>query len=285
MSKSIVGGALLAVSFAIALGAARPAADPQYKFLKEIPIGGGSGWDYLQAEPEGHRLYVTHKTKVVVIDTATDKIVGTISDTPGVHGFVPIPALKKGYSSNGQENKVSVVDLDSLKTLSKIPTGANPDAILYEPASGEFYVFNGRGKSATVIDTKTDKVLVEAIDLGGKPETGVADSAAGKVYVNIEDKNEIAVIDIKTHKVEARWPIAPGEGASGLAFDPELHRLIIACSNSKMAMMDSTNGKIVSVLDCGQGVDASAFDPAPTSASSRLAAAAPSPSPRSPPTR
>lgn len=237
------------------------AAEPQYKLLKEIPIGGGSGWDYLSVDSANRRLYVTHRTKVVVIDIDSDKIVGEITDTPGVHGFVVAPDLGRGFSSNGQENKVSVVDLKTLKTLQKVSTGANPDAILFEPKSAEVWTFNGRGKSATVIDAKTGKVLVDAIPLEGKPETGVADAEAGRVYVNLEDKNEIAVIDMKERKVVERWPIAPGTGASGLAIDRELHRLIIGCGNSKMVLMDSTNGKVVASVDCGQGVDAAAFDP------------------------
>jgi YVTN family beta-propeller protein len=236
-------------------------AQAKYKFIKEIPIGGGSGWDYLNADSATHRLYVTHGTKVVVIDTETDKIIGTIPDTPRVHGFVFADDLKRGFSSNGGEDKVSVVDLDTLKTIQKISTGGNPDAILFEPKSGEVWTFNGRGKSATVIDAKTAKVLVEAIPLDGKPETGVADADAGRVYVNLEDKNSVAVIDMKEHKVVANWPIDPGKSASGLAIDPQLHRLIIGCANSKMILMDSTNGKVVSMLECGQGVDAAAFDP------------------------
>ena len=237
------------------------AADPHYKLLKHIQIGGGSGWDYLYADSVGRRLYVTHGTKVVVIDTDIDKVVGEILDTPGVHGFISIPDLKRGFSSNGQENKTSIVDLETLKTLEKVPTGAKPDALLYEPTSGEVFIFNGRGQSATAIDAKTGKVVAEAIPLEGKPEAGVADSAAGMVYVNLEDKNEIAVIDIKTHKVTARWPIAPGEAATGLAIDQKLHRLIVGAGNSKMLMLDSTNGKVIATIDCGQGVDAAAYDP------------------------
>ena len=237
------------------------AAEPRYKLLKQIQIGGGSGWDYRYADSVGRRLYVTHGTKVVVIDTDIDKVVGEILDTPGVHGFISIPDLKRGFSSNGQENKTSIVDLETLKTLEKVPTGAKPDALLYEPTSGEVFIFNGRGQSATAIDAKTGKVVAEAIPLEGKPEAGVADSAAGMVYVNLEDKNEIAVIDIKTHKVTARWPIAPGEAATGLAIDQKLHRLIVGAGNSKMLMLDSTNGKVIATIDCGQGVDAAAYDP------------------------
>ena len=237
------------------------AADPQYKLLKEIPIGGGGGWDYLTADPAGHRLYVAHGTKVIVIDTAQDKVVGEVTDTPGVHGFAVAPDLKRGFSSNGQENKASIVDLDTLKTIEKVATGPNPDAILFEPKSGEVWTFNGRGMSATAFDAKSGKVLADAIPLGGKPETGVADADANRVYVNIEDKSEIEAVDIKEHKVVAHWPIAPGAMATGLAIDPMLHRLIIGCGNSKMVLMDSTNGKVVASADCGQGVDAAGFDP------------------------
>jgi DNA-binding beta-propeller fold protein YncE len=237
------------------------AAEPKYKLLKQIQIGGGSGWDYLFAEPETHRLYVTHGTKVMVIDTEADKVVGEILDTPGVHGFVPVPALKRGFSSNGQENKSSIVDLDTLKTIEKVATGPNPDAILYEPKSGEVWTFNGRGQSATAYDAKTGKVVAASIPVNGKPETGVADPEANRIYVNLEKENEIAVLDIKEHKLLTRWPIAPGAAATGLAIDPALHRLIVGCGNSKMLMIDSTSGKVVTSVDCGQGVDAAAYDP------------------------
>ena len=245
------------------VGFSRPAwaAEGQYRLIKTIQIGGGSGWDYLFAEPETHRLYVTHGTKVVVIDTEADKVVGEILDTPGVHGFVPVPALKRGFSSNGQENKSSIVDLDSLKTIEKVATGPNPDALLIEPKSGEIWTFNGRGQSATAYDAKTGKAVAASIPLNGKPETGVADPEANRIYVNLEKENEIAVLDIKEHKLVTRWPIAPGTAATGLAFDPALHRLIVGCGNSKMLLIDSTNGKVVSSVDCGQGVDAAAFDP------------------------
>jgi DNA-binding beta-propeller fold protein YncE len=254
---------LFALVSLVVLGAGRLAVgeEPHYKLLKQIQIGGGSGWDYLYADAEGRRVYVTHGTKVVVIDMDQDQVVGEIANTPGIHGFVTAPELKRGFSSNGQENKSSVVELETLKTSMKVPTGPNPDAILYEPKSGEVWTFNGRGQSATAFEAKTGKVVADAIALNGKPEFGVADPEANRVYVNLEDKNEIAVIDVKAHKVVDKWPIAPGTGASGLAIDVKLHRLIIGCANSKMVMMDSTNGKVVASVDCGQGVDAAAFDP------------------------
>lgn len=235
-------------------------ADGPYHFLKEIAIGGEGGWDYLSVDEAARRLYVTHATKVMVVDLETDKVVGEIADTPGVHGFAIAPKLERGFSSNGQEAKASMVDLKTLKTLSKVGTGDKPDAILFEPASAAVYTFNGKSNSVTVFDAASGKVTA-TIALSGKPEFATCDSVAGFVYCNIEDKSEVAVIDAKTHKVVNTWPIAPGEEASGMALDAVNHRLFLGCDNKMMVMMDSTTGKVLANVPIGSGVDANAFDP------------------------
>ncbi len=240
--------------------AAMGRAAPSYHLLKEIPVGGEGGWDYLSVDSANHRLYVSHATKVVVIDTGADKVVGEVADTPGVHGFVAAPELGRGFSSNGRENKASIVDLKTLQTLSKVATGENPDAILFEPGRSEVYTFDGRGKTATVFEGATGKV-VATIPVGGKPEFAQADPAVGRVYCNIEDLNEVIAIDTKTHVIVNHWPIAPGEEASGMDIDLAHHRLVIGCSNAKMVIMDSATGKVVASLDAGKGIDAASFDP------------------------
>ena len=234
-------------------------ADGPYRFRKEIPVGGEGGWDYLSVDEADRRLYVSHGTKVVVIDLEKEAVVGEIADTPGVHGFAPASGLGRGVASNGRENKASIVDLKTLQTLSKVDTGENPDGMLFEPGQQEAYLFNGRGQSATVIQMKSGKV-VATIPLPGKPEFAAADPKAGRVYNNIEDKNEVVAIDTKTHQVVNTWPIAPGEEASGMAIDLAHHRLFIGCHNKLMEMIDSANGKVVATVPIGEGVDANAFD-------------------------
>src|SRR3974390_3314583 len=108
-----------------------------YHFIKEIPVGGDGGWDYLSVDEAGRRLYVSHGTRVVVIDLDKEAVCGEITNTPGVHGLAVAPDLARGFSSNGQENKASVVDLKTLQTLSKVETGKNPDGMLYEPGQQE----------------------------------------------------------------------------------------------------------------------------------------------------
>jgi len=232
-----------------------------YKFIKSIPIGGEGGWDYLSVDAKARKLYVTHENEIVVIGLAQDKAAGAIADTPGVHGFAVAPEIGRGFSSNGTESSISVIDLRTLKTIAKVEAGENPDAILYDPAHSEVYSFNGRGKSITVFSAKSNNV-VATVPVSGKPEFAAVDAKSGRVFCNIEDKNEVAVIDMKTHTVTATWSLAPGEEPTGMAFDAANHRLFVGCHNKLMEMLDSDTGKIVASVPIGAGVDACAFDDA-----------------------
>ena len=232
-----------------------------YKFVAEIPIGGEGGWDILTIDSSAHRLYLSHATKVVVVDLTKNAVVGEIADTPGVHGFVVAPELQRGFSSNGKEAKVSVVDLKTLSTTSKLDSGDSPDALVYDARRGEVYVFNHKGNSSTVIDAKAAKV-VSTIQLGGAPEFAAVDSKAGRVYCNLEDKSEVVVIDTAKHEVIARWPVAPGEEPGGIALDAAHHRLFAGCHNKMMAMLDTETGKVIATVPIGERVDGCAFDDA-----------------------
>jgi YVTN family beta-propeller protein len=230
-----------------------------YQFVSEIPIGGEGGWDILTIDPTANRLYLSHSTKVVVVDLSKNAVIGEIADTPGVHAFVAVPELQRGFSSNGKEAKASAVDLTTLQTTSKIDTGSNPDAVVYEPRHAEIYVFNHTGNSVTVVNAKAATVS-GTIPLEGSPEFAAVDDKAGRIYCNIEDKSEVAVIDTSKHEVVARWPLAPGEEPSGIALDAEHHRLFSGCHNKVMVMLDTETGKVIANVPIGAGVDGCAFD-------------------------
>lgn len=232
-----------------------------YQFLNEIKIGGEGGWDILTVDSAASRLYLSHATKVVVVDLNENAVVGEIADTPGVHGFVAVPEFQRGFSTNGKENKSSVVDLATLKTISKIDTGDSPDAVVYDQQRHEVYIFNHRGNSVTVIDAKESKV-VATIQLDGNPEFAAVDENAGRIYVNIEDKSEVAAIDTAKHEVIANWPLAPGEEPSGIALDAVHHRLFSGCHNKMMVMVDTETGKVITNVPIGAGTDGAAFDDA-----------------------
>jgi YVTN family beta-propeller protein len=230
-----------------------------YHVVKQFKLGGEGGWDYLTIDPKTRRLYISRSTHVMVVDADTGAVVGDIPDTAGVHGIALVPELDKGYTSNGRASTVTVFDLKTLKPLKQIPVGKNPDAILYDAATKRVFTMNGASHDTTAIDVKTDTVA-GTIPLDGRPEFAVADGD-GRVYANLEDKSVLVEFDSRKLAVIARWPLAPGEEPTGLAFDVKRHRLFSVCANKRMIVLDSGSGKVVANVPIGGGVDAAAFDP------------------------
>ena len=238
--------------------AASPAALAQgpYHVIAQWKIGGDGGWDYLSADAAAHRLYITHGTRVEVLDSDSGKPVGAITGLQGTHGVALDATGKYGYISDGRANAVVVFDRSTLKTIASIPAGTNPDGIAYEPVTKTVWAFNGRSNNVTVIDTRTQKV-VATIPLPGKPEFPVADGR-GNLYDNIESKNEIVRFDAAAQKVTAEWPAC--DSPSGLAIDRAAHHLFSVCDGKKMAVMDADTGKVLATPQIGEGPDAARFD-------------------------
>ena len=236
------------------------AAAPGYHIINTYKLGGDGGWDYLTTDADARRLYISRATHVMVVDADSGKVVGDIADTPGVHGIALAPELGKGFVSNGREGTVSIFDMKTLVTSSKVKVGDNPDAILYDPATKRVFTFNGRSADSTAIDAASGKVL-GTIKLDGKPEFAASD-AKGEVFVNIEDKSEIEKIDPNKLEVKAKWPLAPCTEPSGLSMDRKNRRLFVGCDNKMMAVVDADSGKVLATPAIGDGVDATAFDDA-----------------------
>lgn len=234
------------------------AADPAYHVIKKLQLGGEGGWDYLTIDSAARRLYISRSTHVMVVDIDTDKIVGDIADTPGVHGIAIAPELNRGFTSNGKSNTATIFDLRTLKVLGQVKTGENPDAILYDPASKGVFTFNGRSKDATVFEAASGKVA-GTIAVGGKPEFAATDGK-GKVFVNIEDTNEVVEIDTRTLLLTKRYSLRPCEEPTGMGLDAEHHRVYSGCHNKVMAILDTDTGKVITV-PIGEGVDGNGFDP------------------------
>ncbi len=261
MRKLLVLPSVLVLIGLLPLAPGLSAAATGYHILNEIMIGGEGGWDYSAVDSAARRLYVSHATHVVVVDVDTNKVVGDIPDTPGVHGIAIAGDLGKGFISNGRGNNVTIFDLKTLKATGTVTTEMNPDAITYDPVSKRVIAFNGRSRSATVIDAKTG-AAVATVPLGGKPEFGVADGK-GRIYDNLEDSAEIVEIDVAKAAVVKKYPLTGCEGPSGLAMDTKARRLFSVCGNRVMAVSDPDKGTVIATPAIGAGPDGVVFDPGP----------------------
>jgi YVTN family beta-propeller protein len=263
--KSIVQAVTtLALSSALLLGStahAVPGANNgQFEVVKHYALGGTEGWDYVGYDAVRQHLFISRASHVQVVETESGRLVGEIANTDGVHGFAFVQDRKLGFITNGRADTITVVDLDTLRTVETMKAGGpDPDGIMYAPQLKRLYVSNGHDQSVSAIDPATRKV-VATMPVGGKPESLAADSD-GRVFVNVEDKGEIVVMDGKSNKVLAHWSIAPCEEPSGLAIDTKSERLFTVCANNRMMVIDARSGRQVAQLPIGGHPDAAGFDP------------------------
>ena len=231
----------------------------QFHLIKKTVIGGEGGWDYLSVDHENRRLYVSHGTQVEVLNADTHEKIGVIPNLQGVHGVIAVPKSGRGITTNGRSNTATIFDLKTLKPIVELPTGKNPDALLYDEFSKRVFIFNHSDVTATVIDIAAGKV-VGTIELGGTALEAGASDEKGTIFVNLEDDSEIVSFDAKTLAVKNRWKLAPGEEPTGLAIDLETKRLFTVCHNEMMIILDSEKGSIVAQIPIGKRVDGVVFD-------------------------
>ena len=230
-----------------------------YHVTEHWKVGGQGGWDYLLSDDAAHRLYITHNSRVEVVDTTTGKPLGAITGLKSTHGVALNTDGKTGYISDGAGNAIVVFNRADFSVLATVPAGTNPDGITFEPVTKTVWAFNGRSSNISVLDSASNTV-VATVPLPGKPEFPQADGQ-GSVFANIEDKNEIVKLDAANRKLIATWPLPGCESPSGMSIDREKHRLFSVCDGGKMVVVDYDSGKLLGLATIGDGPDAAGFDP------------------------
>jgi DNA-binding beta-propeller fold protein YncE len=226
--------------------------------------------DYLAVDRLHHRVWIPAggTGRVDVIDTKTQELhavqnfptaeverqgkkrrMGPSSATVG-DGFV--------YVGNRADSSVCAVDASTLARGGCVTIPASPDGVAYVASTREVWVTTPRTKSMYVLDVSTPSApkLAGNFTLEGEPEGYAVDDVHGAFYTNLEDKDRTLRIDLKTRKVISTWLPACGEdGPKGLAIEPAEQLLVVACSDHVEVLDAGKDGKILSKLDTGAGVD------------------------------
>jgi DNA-binding beta-propeller fold protein YncE len=219
--------------------------------------GPGTYYDYLSFDPGSQRLYVSLGNRVVVLDPDHRKVLGALEGATKVHGVVVVG--QRVFVTDGGSDRVRAYDARSSKGLGEVPTGKNPDAVTFDPASRHVFAFNHSGGSVTVIDPAS-LAAVATISAPGTLEEGRADGK-GSLWVNAEDRSDLVRIDTAKNAVTARWSLAPCTAPTGLAFDEKTRRLFAGCENERLAVIDADSGKVLATVPIGPGVDGVELDP------------------------
>jgi DNA-binding beta-propeller fold protein YncE len=126
-------------------------------------------------------------------------------EIPNFNNVHGVAVDPKSHHGFSSSKPVVMWDTQTLAVIKTIDVEGGPDGILFDPATQHIFILSHRAPSVTVLDSK-DGSLVGPIDLGGAPEQAVSDNL-GHVYIDLEDKDSIAVVDAKTLKVTAHYEL------------------------------------------------------------------------------
>jgi YVTN family beta-propeller protein len=254
---------LLLCFLAACLAPALHAAAPEYSVVARYPIAGDIAYyDYLRVDAVGRQLYVTREKRVEVLDADTGKKIGEIGGMTRAHGVAIAREAGHGFATSGIDDLITMFDLKTFAPIKQVKsTGSNPDAIEYDPSTKRIYIGNHGSGDVTVVDPVSGDI-VGTVKFGEGKLEGIAFDGRGQGFVNAEDKSSVFVFDLKTLQPKAKWPVAPGEGGTGLAADAKNHRLFSACANNKMVVLDSDTGKVIATPTIGDDPDGLTFEPA-----------------------
>jgi len=232
----------------------------EYKVQKSIPVKGNGSWNKLTLDYSKQRIFVTHGDCVQVIDMKTGDQVGIINHTPGAGGIAVAHDFKKGFITASKIDSVIVFDLDSYQVTDRIPTGKNPDAILFDQFSARVFAFNTKGNSTTVIDPDSNKV-VSTVALRGTPAYALTD-VSGSIYVTLQNLGIIAKLDAVKLDIRGMFPLGPDKQPTGLALDKGNDNLFCSCiGTNELVVVDRYSGYIVATVPIGMHCEGVCFMP------------------------
>ncbi|MFT4013719.1 MAG: YncE family protein [Paracoccus sp. (in: a-proteobacteria)] len=269
--------------------------DPQSLAVQaEIPLE-KKGFGVTLDDAAG-RLYVGAglDAAVIVIDTASNKVIGTIQlaekvkDEAGEEGYPDHfrelaldPQRHRLYAPGlrPQGSSLYVIDTQALKVEKVLPGfGYNATGIAVAPKGDVIYVSNLQGQLFTVdaetltiarkVETGADQLLNLALDAeGGRifatdqghPRVTKYRAEVLPDYKPKGEGNQVVVLDAKDGGEIKRLPT--GEGPVGLRFDPEAKRLYVTNRpEGSVSVFDTESYALVEKFQTGGNPNSLAYD-------------------------
>lgn len=243
------------LALAAVLGAT--AADRPGSFAITARLPGADGhWDLLDVDPALRRLYMAREGGVSAIDLATGKVTKALVATKLSHGVAVIPGTRTVVTNDEPSNRLIWFDGPTGKVLGATTVGAEPDGLVYDPATRTVLSLNAH--DLTIVDPGT-RAVKGRVALPGEPEFGAVDGA-GHLYDNIRDTHRIAVVDLRARRITRLIPLAGCEEPTGIAYDRASGLLVSVCGSGVAKVVAAASGAEVASIPVGEGADAVILD-------------------------
>ena len=210
--------------------------------------------------PKNGLLYVSTELEkaIAIIDPKTLKIIGSVpTGQEQSHMFTITKDGHRAYTANVGPGTVSVLDLDSRKTLDIIPVSGQVQRIALSVDDKLVFTSDVTKPQLAVIDTATNKIKtwIPMPGLG----YGSAPTPDGKwLVIALPLINKVGVIDLKSmqvaHTIDV--PTKPQE----VLIAPDGKTAYVSCDQSaKVAVINVADWTVKGMIDAGKGVDGLAW--------------------------
>lgn len=248
---------LTAIAATLTLAAPVAAAPSGYGVTGSIPGPDGS-WDYASVDAKRRRLYVAHGQAITAFDLATGAVTPTLAPASRPHEVLPLPGTDLLLATDGGTGTARLLDATSGAERGRIAVGKNPDAAIWDARRKHVIVMNAESGTISIVDPQSAKV-VGTVALAEGLEFAAIDKA-GRLFVNNEDRNQIAVVDLDHLSILGWIDLKGCEGPTGMAYAPVANRIVSACANGVVAIVDPVTRKLEGTQPIGRGADAVILD-------------------------
>lgn len=231
------------------------------KVIATVPEGAITGHE-VTASSDGLRAFVpiygnsgvgkpgTDGTHMVVIDIASQKVVGSVDFHHGVRPHDPVIGPKDGllYVTTELDQTISIIDPKSLRIIGTIPTGQPESHMLALSNDGlRGYTANVGPGTVSVLDIKARKNIA-VIPVATHTQRIAITNDDRFVFTSDTTKPQLVVIDAANNQVKTRIDM-PGVGYGG-APTPDGKYLVIALPDvNKMGVIDLKTMTIARAID------------------------------------
>jgi len=257
---------------ASAQDSAQPAQASDQRFI-DLPGGDpGVGFDDLRFSPtlDGLLVPAGRSGRLDLVDPKTGEVRAVagfssqstyggghdqgVTSADSAHGLV--------YATDRTSRQLAVVDPEAREIVDRVSLGAHPDYVRFVASTNELWVTEPDAEQLEIFaldESGRHPGHADVIAVPGGPESLVIDASRPRAYTHLWAGKTVG-IDLHDRKIVTRWENGC-RSSRGIALDAGRGYLMIACAEGEAFVLDTTDGKILSHIDTGGGIDVVDYDP------------------------
>jgi YVTN family beta-propeller protein len=228
----------------------------------ELP-GGSTRFDYQEIDPARGHLVVAHMNdaSVLVLNLSDASVAALLPNIPTPRGV----AIGDGrIFVTSSPSQLVIIDGSALTEIARVPTGAAPDGVAYDPVHHMVGVSDQQDGAVSLIENDGSG-LRTAVALGSETGNVIYDSGRNIFWaaeVSATPPDQLVQVDPAAKQVATRIGLPGCSGAHGLRLHPDGQSAFVACeNNNELVRVDLSGARVVASAATGAGPDVMAIDP------------------------